>query len=95
MLILHHDSVADKSVRYVAEENITPIDFNSTSSSTSLFSSASPSPSSSENEEEQPSPTPYPYPSPAMLALAGRHFKRWDAANHIFVSNIRDEYPDD
>jgi F-box protein 21 len=34
-------------------------------------------------------------PSEAMLALAGRHFKRWDADAHVFVSNVRDEYPDD
>jgi F-box protein 21 len=34
-------------------------------------------------------------PSEAMLKLAGRHFKRWDERNRIFVSNIRDEYPDD
>ncbi|OCK80559.1 F-box domain-containing protein [Lepidopterella palustris CBS 459.81] len=34
-------------------------------------------------------------PSEAMLKLAGRYFKRWDLVNGIFVSNIRDEYPDD
>ncbi|KAF1966796.1 YccV-like-domain-containing protein [Bimuria novae-zelandiae CBS 107.79] len=34
-------------------------------------------------------------PSEAMLRLAGRHFKRWDAENGVFVSNVRDEYPDD
>lgn len=33
-------------------------------------------------------------PSEAMLKLAGRHFKRWDEKNRTFVSNIRDEYPD-
>lgn len=31
----------------------------------------------------------------SLMALAGRHFKRWDAASKTFVSNIRDEYPDD
>lgn len=30
-----------------------------------------------------------------MLRLAGRHFKRWDADRNRFVSNVRDEYPDD
>jgi len=54
-------SVCDKSVRYVAEENIELIG----------------------------------EPSEAILKLAGRHFKRWDEKNRIFVSNIRDEYPDD
>ena len=29
------------------------------------------------------------------MKLAGRHFKRWDGDAHIFVSNVRDEYPDD
>lgn len=29
------------------------------------------------------------------MALAGRHFKRWDRATSSFVSNIKDEYPDD
>jgi len=30
-----------------------------------------------------------------LMALAGRHFKRWDKHSRSFVSNIRDEYPDD
>lgn len=30
-----------------------------------------------------------------LMALAGRHFKRWDKEARRFVSNIRDEYPDD
>ena len=34
-------------------------------------------------------------PSEAMLKLAGRYFKRWSEKNRDFVSNIRDEYPDD
>ncbi|KAK4556424.1 hypothetical protein LTR86_006568 [Recurvomyces mirabilis] len=53
---------ADKSIRYVAEENI-------------------------ELVKEKP--------SQAVLALAGRWFKRWDIGVGGFVSNIRDEYPDD
>jgi hypothetical protein len=61
---LTYNSVCDKSVRYVAEENIAPV---------------------ADNVQ----------PSEAMLKLAGRHFKRWDEANHVFVSNVRDEYPDD
>ncbi|KAF2257720.1 YccV-like-domain-containing protein [Lojkania enalia] len=60
----YHVLVCDKSVRYVAEENISPA-------------------------------TPLQQPSEAMLKLAGRHFKRWDEENHVFVSNVRDEYPDD
>ncbi|KAF2252539.1 YccV-like-domain-containing protein [Trematosphaeria pertusa] len=60
----YHVLVCDKSVRYVAEENILPVD-------------------------------PSVKPSEAMLKLAGRHFKRWDDENHVFVSNVRDEYPDD
>jgi len=31
----------------------------------------------------------------SLLSLAGRLFKRWDKENHVFVSNIRDEYPED
>jgi F-box protein 21 len=54
--------VEDKSVRYVAEENIISM--------------------SSE-------------PSQGLMRLAGRHLKRWDSASGCFVSNIRDEYPDD
>lgn len=53
---------ADRSSRYVAEENIQLLD------------------------------TP---PSQDILRLAGRFFKRWDANEKRFVSNIRDEYPDD
>jgi len=34
-------------------------------------------------------------PSAQLLSLAGRYFKRWDKENKVFVSNIRDEYPDD
>ncbi|KAI9844490.1 MAG: hypothetical protein M1837_005573 [Sclerophora amabilis] len=34
-------------------------------------------------------------PSPTMMHMAGRHFKRWDAATFEFVSNSRDEYPED
>jgi len=52
----------DKTVRYVADENI-------------------------ESLSRQP--------SEAILALAGRYFKRWDSASGMFVSNIREEYPDD
>jgi len=57
-------SVCDKSVRYVAEENIEPV--------------------AADTE-----------PSEAIMRLAGRHFKRWDNESHVFVSNVRDEYPDD
>ncbi|EME77952.1 uncharacterized protein MYCFIDRAFT_33434 [Pseudocercospora fijiensis CIRAD86] len=34
-------------------------------------------------------------PSEELLRLAGRYFKRWDAEHNIFVSNIKDEFPDD
>ena len=55
----------DKSVRYVAEENVEII-------------------------------TPDLFELPRTLVeTAGKHFKRWDGCSHIFVSNIRDEYPDD
>jgi F-box protein 21 len=30
-----------------------------------------------------------------LMSLAGRFFKRWDQENRVFISNIRDEYPDD
>lgn len=52
----------DNTVRYVAEENITP--------SRKL-------------------------PSESLLALAGRYFKRYDTELGRFVSNMKDEYPDD
>lgn len=52
----------DKSVRYVAEENIETV------------------------EDE---------PSEVLMSLAGRYFKRWNGNAGKFVSNIRDEYPDD
>ncbi|GKZ61315.1 hypothetical protein AnigIFM49718_008025 [Aspergillus niger] len=55
----------DKSVRYVAEENIEPMD---------------------PELSELPS---------SLVAVAGKHFKRWDEETRTFVSNIRDEYPED
>jgi F-box protein 21 len=60
----HHVSVCDKSVRYVAAENIGAVDPNM-------------------------------QPSDALMKLAGRHFKRWDESMGLFVSNVRDEYPQD
>ncbi|EEP82125.1 conserved hypothetical protein [Uncinocarpus reesii 1704] len=33
--------------------------------------------------------------SPQFLKSLGRYFKRWDPRTRMFVSNIRDEYPDD
>lgn len=53
----------DKSVRYVAEENIEIVEVAE--------------------------------PSSALMSLAGRYFKRWDKVERIFVSNLKDEYPDD
>ncbi|KAF1837994.1 F-box domain-containing protein [Decorospora gaudefroyi] len=60
----YHVLVCDKSVRYVAAENIEPMESNTV-------------------------------PSEALMRLAGRHFKRWDEGGCAFVSNVRDEYPDD
>lgn len=34
-------------------------------------------------------------PGARLRYLAGRHFKRWDAQIGRFVSNIKEEYPDD
>jgi F-box protein 21 len=31
----------------------------------------------------------------SLMSLAGRFFKRWDKEKREFVSNIRDEYPED
>ena len=31
----------------------------------------------------------------SLMSLAGRFFKRWDKQRRVFVSNIRDEYPED
>ncbi|OOF98470.1 hypothetical protein ASPCADRAFT_42558 [Aspergillus carbonarius ITEM 5010] len=61
----YHVLVEDKSVRYVAEENIEAI-----------------------NPEFSELP-------PALVAVAGKHFKRWDEDTRTFVSNIKDEYPED
>lgn len=55
-------SVEDKSVRYVAEENIVDV---------SIAAGAN------------------------LMSLAGRHFKRYDEESKVFVSNLKDEYPDD
>lgn len=30
-----------------------------------------------------------------LVAIAGKHFKRWNKETQEFVSNIQDEYPDD
>ncbi|KAJ5692066.1 hypothetical protein N7462_001489 [Penicillium macrosclerotiorum] len=61
----YHVLVEDRSVRYVAEENI------------ELFL-----PHLSEVPQ-------------SLIAIAGKHFKRWDHSSRAFVSNVRDEYPDD
>lgn len=61
----YHVLVEDKSVRYVAEENIEPIE-----------------PDISQM-------------SKVFVKFAGKHFKRWDSTNRRFVSNLRDEYPED
>ncbi|KAL9099411.1 MAG: hypothetical protein Q9163_005083 [Psora crenata] len=34
-------------------------------------------------------------PTGVLVTIAGQFFKRWDAQSKTFVSNIRDEYPDD
>lgn len=57
--------VEDRSIRYVAEENIEII---------------------------KPDTSELP---PIFSAIAGKHFKRWDEHSRTYVSNIRDEYPDD
>ncbi|KAL8798516.1 MAG: hypothetical protein Q9182_006605 [Xanthomendoza sp. 2 TL-2023] len=58
----YHVLVEDKSVRYVAEENI----------------------------DDAPV-----HVGANLMSLAGQHFKRWEKTLKAFVSNIRDEYPDD
>ncbi|KAH0543989.1 hypothetical protein FGG08_001756 [Glutinoglossum americanum] len=58
----YHVLVEDRSVRYIAEENM---------------------------EIEQPEWV------GELMELAGKHFKRWDKKSGTFISNIRDEYPDD
>ncbi|GAM83163.1 hypothetical protein ANO11243_011490 [Dothideomycetidae sp. 11243] len=34
-------------------------------------------------------------PPEQLMRIAGKYFKRWNAERKIFVSNLRDEYPDD
>ncbi|KAI9717423.1 MAG: hypothetical protein M1812_004775 [Candelaria pacifica] len=58
----YHALVEDRSIRYVAEENIEVV------------------------TPEVPR---------GLMDVAGRYFKRWDRSSSTFVSNIRDEYPDD
>ena len=55
-------SADDRSVRYVAEDNIEVLDTE---------------------------------PSPSLMFLAGKYFKRWNKEMKVFVSNIREEYPDE
>lgn len=31
----------------------------------------------------------------SLMGLAGKYFKRWDGGKKVFISNIRDEYPED
>lgn len=31
----------------------------------------------------------------AFPIMVGKFFKRWDGERNIFVSNVRDEYPED
>ena len=33
--------------------------------------------------------------NPTLMAIAGQNFKRWDEKSKVFISNIKDEYPDD
>lgn len=54
--------VDDKSIRYVAEENIEHI---------------------------------YQDPSILLMKQAGKYFKKWDSERRCFISNMKDEYPDD
>lgn len=61
----YHVLVEDRSVRYVAEENIDLI-----------LPDIGDLPSS-------------------LTSIAGKHFKRWDGDAQAFVSNVKDEYPDD
>ncbi|KAI9707265.1 MAG: hypothetical protein M1836_000225 [Candelina mexicana] len=58
----YHALVEDRSIRYVAEENIEIV------------------------TPEVPR---------GLMDIAGKYFKRWDRSSGTFVSNIRDEYPDD
>ncbi|KAL8832412.1 MAG: hypothetical protein Q9191_000284 [Dirinaria sp. TL-2023a] len=59
----YHVKVTDRSVRYVAEENIEPLITE--------------------------------HIDPDLMAMAGQYFKRWDDVSKVFVSNIKDQYPDD
>lgn len=64
----YHVLVEDETIRYVAEENIVPINVDG-------------------GEAGEP--------NEGLLMIAGRCFKRWDATEGMFVSNVRDQYPDD
>jgi len=45
--------------------------------------------------EENIEPTATNEVRPTLMAIAGQHFKRWDQRSYSFISNIKDEYPDD
>ena len=34
-------------------------------------------------------------PCESLMHVAGRYFKAWDGERGVFVSNMREEYPDD
>jgi len=66
----YHAIVDDRSMRYVAEENIGLMD-QVVSARVNLD------------------------PPEGLMRVAGKYFKRWDAERCVFVSNVRDQYPDD
>lgn len=62
------DSVEDRSSRYVAQENIVPLEGGTYT----------------EKEIEE------------MFSVEiGKWFRRYDAESSTFISNVRDEYPED
>lgn len=40
-------------------------------------------------------PLDVPWPAMSLMQCAGKYFRRWDPERRLFVSNIREQYPDD
>ena len=81
-----------RGMRYVAEENIevAPVDFLKELFGVEVDGEEFPGPS----EDRYPDDDVWQRPSQPLMHVAGRFFKRWDAKNWRFVSNIEDLYPD-
>ncbi|KXJ92653.1 hypothetical protein Micbo1qcDRAFT_222406 [Microdochium bolleyi] len=97
----YHVLVEDHSTRYVAQENIDVIVPRRRRRRRHRDSGGGGEREEGEEERtgddnvEEEAESPDHGPPVDILRIAGRYFKRWDASVGRFVSNVRDEYPDD